>query len=99
MAAKIAPMQPCIVTWEDAVHNAGEQHESVAAGLASYKPYFRRSIGFYVGRTKEVEGRSFVVLCTDDDRSTDSPDAVGGLFFVPAAMVVKIEPAIAPKRK
>jgi hypothetical protein len=98
MAAKIAPMQPCIVTWEDAVHNAGEQHESVQAGLASYKPYFRKSIGFYVGRA-EKDGRACVVLCTDDDRSEQSPDGVGGLFFVPAAMVVKIEPAIPPKRK
>jgi hypothetical protein len=98
MAVKLATWQPCIVTWEDAVHLAGEQHESVAAGLSSYKPYFRKSIGFYVGRA-EKDGRACVVLATDDDRSAESPDGVGGLFYVPAAMVVKIEPAIPPKRK
>src|SRR6185503_15897801 len=94
---KIATMAPCIVTWEDAVHNAGEQHESPQAGLSSYKPYLRRSIGFYVGRA-EKDGRSCVVLATDDDRSDQSPEGVGGLFYVPSAMVVKIE-SISPKKR
>ena len=83
------------VEWEDAITKASDQHDSPAAALRSYRPYYRKSVGIWLGWA-EREGREAAALATDDDRREDDPQAVGGISFIPRGMVVRVEPIAHP---
>ena len=98
---KIAPFQPVIALWEDAQTDASAQYDTVASCLRSYKPTLRKTIGLWIGLA-EKDGRQCILLATDDDRSEDCPESIGGISYIPKGMVIKIEvmkPAPPAKRK
>lgn len=80
------PFDPVIVTWSDAYVEATEVCDSPSEALKAYKPLLRKSIGFWVGRSDAC-----VAIATDDDRKTDTPQRLGGISYIPLAMVTHIE--------
>jgi len=95
------PFTPVSITWEDATTEASAQYDSIVSCLRSYKPTIRKTYGLWVGMG-EKDGRQCVLLATDDDRSEDCPESVGGISYIPKGMVIKIEvmkPAPPAKRK
>lgn len=85
------PFAPCIVTWEDCYAQAAAQFNSPSDMLRSYKPLLRKTVGFYAGKVTK-DGREAYIIATDDDRSQDDPQAIGGAIYIPAAMVVDCKP-------
>ena len=92
---------PVSIQWEDAHTEACDQYDSVALALSSYKPMLRKTYGLWLG-VAEKNGRQCILLATDDDRSEDCPESIGGISYIPKGMVIKIEvmkPAPPAKRK
>lgn len=97
MARDPEPFAPCIIKWEDAYTDATAQYDSPQHALDGHKPAIRSSIGFWIGRTP-----SLVAFATDDDRGPDSKQGIGGISYLPAAMVRSVEillRAMPPKKK
>ena len=80
-----------VVQWEDAMANSSEQHDSTESAKRAFEPCFRKSVGYYVGYATKL-GRKALLLATDDDRDPKlAPQAIGGIFQIPAALIVSIE--------
>jgi len=79
---KPEPFDIVIVTWEDAFGLPSAQFSSPIEALGCHKPMIRRCLGYFVAQNDKI-----TILCTDDDRDDRSPEAVGGMNFIPTDMV------------
>ncbi len=95
---KPQPFDIVVVEWEDACAHASMQVNSPEEAIASYTPAIRRTVGYFVGQTKDV-----LILASDDDRvlqGTGVPsEASGGLMFTPVKMVRGITKVAATELK
>lgn len=91
---EIAPFAHVVVTWHDAETWATMQYDSPEEAIKAYVPALRKTIGYWLGHTEEV-----VVLGTDDDRSSERPKAVGGIHFIPHAMVKRVRVTSAKRKQ
>ena len=97
---KIPPIEPFVhvsVEWEDAGMSGSLQCESIDLALQSYKPIKRKSTGLFIGVALK-QGRRALLLGTDDDRTEDSPEAIGGIQQIPIAMVLDITTYVEEKK-
>jgi len=78
----LQPFDVIIVEWEDAYQNPQSQYSSPEEIVAAYTPCIRRTVGYFMGRNKNV-----TIVATDDDRTSDNPRAIGGPVFIPAHLV------------
>ena len=92
------PMTPCSVTWIDAETLVGAQHESPSAALRAYRPAIRKSFGLWLGWATR-DGHEAAALATDDDRSDEEPQAVGGISYIPKGIVVDVLSVASPTKK
>ena len=87
MPAKKRPVPPkpfdlVVVTWEDACTMSSMQVTTPQEAVQLYTPIIRRSTGYFCGKTKAV-----TVISTDDDRTSVSPHALGGISYIPTSLV------------
>lgn len=81
------PFDVVIVTWLDAYTEASSQYGSAKEALEAYRPCVRKTIGYFVGMTKQV-----VAVATDDDRSFDARlQNCGGISYIPRNIVQEIK--------
>ena len=86
----ITPFSPVLLFWEDAFHDTTAQYDNVEAALREYDPKIRKTVGYYIGQT-EKNGRRCVVISTDDDREGVDDEHLGGPFYCPVGLIIKIE--------
>jgi len=81
-APVIEPFTIVVAEWEDCYANASSQFNTVEEALASYSPMIRRTVGYYVGENEHA-----VLLATDDDRVSNAREALGGVMYIPKALI------------
>lgn len=96
---KFPVMTPVVCSWEDAASSGGgnDTYDSPQSAVKAFRPVIRKTMGYFVGYASHG-GRSCLLLCCDDDRTPESPEAVGGVNQIPVGMIVDIVPVCPPKK-